>query len=145
MRASRVPARRLSVLAATLLATAALTAATPAQADDAGSTSARADEAGAVLAIARHNLYEGTVRHWYLTCDPDGGSHPDPHGACDRLRDIDGDLDRLRFRPDVACPRIYAPVRVKITGTWYGEFKVFSEKYPNACYAEQLAGPVVPD
>ncbi|TYB63232.1 protease [Nonomuraea sp. PA05] len=86
----------------------------------------------------------GDVAQWYLTCGPSGGIHPDPAAACDRLDEIGGDLDQIRFRPDAACPRIYDPVHVEIYGDYRGEPKDFAEDYPNPCFAQRLAAPIVP-
>ncbi|MBF8186512.1 hypothetical protein ITP53_12325 [Nonomuraea sp. K274] len=130
MHTPRTMVRRVAT--GVLAAAALVVAATPAHAQ------------AAELSITRYDIREGTAQRWYLTCTPDEGTHPSPVAACDRLDEIGGDLDRIRFRPDVACPRIYDPVRVEITGDYHGELKIFQETYPNACFVEKLAGPIVP-
>jgi hypothetical protein len=127
------PAIRRAAVAPTALTVALVTAAAP----------VRAQTAETELGITRYDVHEGVTEHWRLTCDPDGGLHPAAQEACDRLREIDGDLDEIRARP-VACPKIFAPVRLEIVGTWRGELKIFEETYPNACYVERLAGPIAP-
>lgn len=47
----------------------------------------------------------GEVRTATLTCDPDGGSHPDPAGACDALLEHEDALAPVAG--DVACTQIY--------------------------------------
>jgi hypothetical protein len=47
----------------------------------------------------------GETRTATLTCDPDGGSHPDPGKACDALLEHEDALDPLAG--DVACTQIY--------------------------------------
>jgi Subtilisin inhibitor-like len=47
----------------------------------------------------------GESRTATLTCDPDGGSHPEPPKACDALL---GNEDALKpVPPDVACTQVY--------------------------------------
>ncbi|MEU6998291.1 SSI family serine proteinase inhibitor [Nonomuraea sp. NPDC046570] len=125
----------LRSLTATALAVVALTTAAPSQAEDIVTGELR---------ITRYNIHQGTVDRWYLTCDPDGATHPDPKAACDRLWEIGGDLEKLRFRPVGPCPRVYHPIRVEIDGRWYDQRKKFAIVYPNSCFAELLALPVVP-
>lgn len=60
--------------------------------------------------------YDITISYWptgrggealsaTLQCDPDGGSHPDPNGACDTLLDNGDALKPVAG--DVACTEIY--------------------------------------
>jgi hypothetical protein len=60
--------------------------------------------------------YELTITYWptgrggeartaTLTCDPDGGSHPDPVGACDALLEHEDALKPVAG--DVVCTQIY--------------------------------------
>jgi hypothetical protein len=60
--------------------------------------------------------YDLTVTYWptgrgdeartaTLTCDPDGGSHPDPVSACDALLEHEDALEPVAG--DVACTQIY--------------------------------------
>ncbi|MFC4007869.1 SSI family serine proteinase inhibitor [Nonomuraea purpurea] len=94
------------------------------------------------LEITRYDVRSGEKQQWYLACDPDGGTHPDPVGACDRLRGSDADLERLRFGP-APCPKIYDPVEVEIVGYWNEEPRRFRHRYPNPCSVRYQAAPVV--
>jgi hypothetical protein len=47
----------------------------------------------------------GEARTATLTCDPDGGSHPDPVRACDALLEHEDALEPVAG--DVACTQIY--------------------------------------
>jgi hypothetical protein len=47
----------------------------------------------------------GEARSATLTCDPDGGSHPDPAKACDALLEHEDALKPVAG--DVACTEIY--------------------------------------
>ena len=47
----------------------------------------------------------GEARTATLMCDPDGGSHPDPVGACDALLQHEDALKPVAG--DVACTQIY--------------------------------------
>ncbi|MFB4277251.1 MULTISPECIES: SSI family serine proteinase inhibitor [unclassified Nonomuraea] len=129
MHASLTAIRRAVAVAVPALATAALLAA-PAHAQ------------AAELTITKY--HGGVAQRWVLICDPDDGNHPDPFAACDRLREIGGDLDQIRFRPDVPCPRIFDPVDVQIHGHFHGEPLDLAEQYPNPCFVERLAAPIVP-
>jgi hypothetical protein len=58
-------------------------------------------------------------QRWTLTCDPPGGTHPDPAGACRVLDDV-----RAPFAPvppGMRCLQVYGgPETATITGTWRG-------------------------
>jgi hypothetical protein len=57
----------------------------------------------------------GEARTARLTCDPDGGSHPDPVSACDALLEHEEALEPVAG--DVACTQIYGGDQVAtITG-----------------------------
>jgi hypothetical protein len=70
--------------------------------------------------------YDVTIVYWptgadgesleaTLRCDPDGGSHPDPNGACDTLLENEDALEPVAG--DVACTQIYGGDQVAtITG-----------------------------
>ncbi|MEU8245082.1 SSI family serine proteinase inhibitor [Nonomuraea sp. NPDC048916] len=85
----------------------------------------------------------GWSRVYRLTCDPDGGNHPDPAAACDALRSVGGHLSRLR-RPNPICTREYAPTKVSVKGSWRGRNLSFSGSYPNSCLARAAVGAVYP-
>jgi hypothetical protein len=48
---------------------------------------------------------DGEARTATLTCDPDGGSHPNPVSACDALLEHEDALEPVAA--DVACTQIY--------------------------------------
>jgi hypothetical protein len=52
----------------------------------------------------------GQERAATLTCDPDGGTHPDPAAACDALLQHEDALDPVPG--DVACTEIYGGPQV---------------------------------
>jgi Subtilisin inhibitor-like len=63
----------------------------------------------------------GDSRQATLTCDPDGGSHPDPAGACAALLENADALDPVPG--DVACTEIYGGDQVAtITGSVEARF-----------------------
>lgn len=77
-----------------------------------------------------------------LACDPDGGSHPTPTAACDRLREVNGDFSKLRPRPGTICPAVYSPVTVTASGTWRGKTVSFKKTYGNRCELDAATKPI---
>ena len=77
-------------------------------------------------------VYDLTVLYWpagpggesleaTLTCDPDGGSHPDPAAACAALLENEDALEPVSG--DVACTEIYGGNQVaRITGSAQASF-----------------------
>jgi hypothetical protein len=60
---------------------------------------------------------EGESRQATLRCDPDGGTHSDPNGACDTLLENEDALEPVAG--DVACTQIYGGDQLAtITGAW---------------------------
>jgi hypothetical protein len=58
---------------------------------------------------------DGESRQATLRCDPDGGTHSDPNGACDTLLENEDALEPVS--DDVACTQIYGgDQRATITG-----------------------------
>jgi hypothetical protein len=58
---------------------------------------------------------------WTLTCDPVGGDHPDPAGACAAL-EANGKEAIPPVAEDRACTMIYGgPDTAKVTGNWNGQ------------------------
>ncbi len=61
------------------------------------------------------------AQEWTLTCDPPGGTHPQPEAACAAL----GAVDPAVFEPvdpGQACTQIYGgPETATIRGTWNGQ------------------------
>jgi hypothetical protein len=59
----------------------------------------------------------GSTSTWTLTCDPVGGTHPDPARACAVLEQHRSALDPVPA--DKMCAQVYGgPERATITGTW---------------------------
>jgi len=73
-----------------------------------------------------------TPTSWTLTCDPAGGTHPAPEGACRAL-----DAARDPFAPvpaDLLCTQVYGgPETAKVTGTWRGERVAATYKRTDGC------------
>ena len=58
---------------------------------------------------------------WRLTCNPSGGTHPDPKAAC-RALEANGAVALPPVPKDKACTQIYGgPETASITGTWQGQ------------------------
>lgn len=69
-----------------------------------------------------------------LNCHPPGGTHPRPHIACAALAQGHGDFTQLK-PVNRACPDLYRPVTVVVTGTWFGRQSDFLRTYANQCIA----------
>ena len=67
----------------------------------------------------------GTSTQWRLSCDPPGGTHPDPALAC-RVLEQNGASALPAVRKDRMCSQVYGgPETATITGSWHGR-PVFS-------------------
>ncbi|MCA2187706.1 SSI family serine proteinase inhibitor [Nonomuraea cavernae] len=86
----------------------------------------------------------GKSKAYRLTCDRDGGNHPNATAACDALRSVNGQISKLS-RPDAICTREYSPTKVSVKGTWRGANVSFSGSYPNSCLARAAVGAVYPE
>jgi hypothetical protein len=63
----------------------------------------------------------GKTDNWTLSCDPAGGTHPNPTAACAALT-AKGRTAIPPVAKDVMCTQIYGgPQTAKITGTWQGQ------------------------
>jgi hypothetical protein len=63
----------------------------------------------------------GTVSTWKLTCDPDGGDHPDPAAACAALA-RNGATALPAVGPGKMCTQVFGgPQTALVTGTWRGQ------------------------
>jgi Subtilisin inhibitor-like len=68
----------------------------------------------------------GKTSTWRLTCDPAGGTHPDPKSAC-RVLEANGAAALPAVPKDKVCAQIYGgPETASITGTWQGN-KIISQ------------------
>ena len=63
----------------------------------------------------------GSTVTWRLTCNPAGGTHPDPEAACRALQ-ANGATALPPVPQEKACTQIYGgPETARITGTWQGQ------------------------
>ena len=63
----------------------------------------------------------GSTKTWRLTCNPAGGTHPDPQAACQAL-EANGAAALPPVPKDKACTQIYGgPETATISGTWKGQ------------------------
>lgn len=87
----------------------------------------------------------GKTTHWTLTCDPPGGTHPDPDAACAA---VDGHRSALKPVPaGRACAQVYGgPERATITGSWRGERITATLSRTDACQTARWNAlvPLVP-
>jgi hypothetical protein len=75
---------------------------------------------GTDLTIVINNRSSSSVT-WRLTCNPPGGTHPDPEAACHALV-ANGAVALPPVPQDKACTQIYGgPETASITGTWQGQ------------------------
>jgi hypothetical protein len=71
------------------------------------------------LTITVLNGPDKKISHWTLRCDPAGGTHPDPAGACGALMALKNPFAPIRTGQE--CPMILASSRrVTFVGTWFG-------------------------
>lgn len=91
-------------------------------------------------------MYEGEdtsgylIRQVTLTCDPMGGTHPNPVSACTKLESTDGDFPSLERNLNTSelkfdCSMAYKPVTVTAHGTWKGKSVHYNATYRNDCSA----------
>ena len=102
------------------------------------STSAPAGGGGGATALTIV-LKEGPTtapQTWTLTCDPLGGTHPDPAGACAALAAVDDPFKPLD--KSMACTQIYGgPQTATVTGTYKGTPVNASFARTNGCEISQ--------
>ncbi len=80
----------------------------------------------------------------WLTCSPDGGTHPRPAEACRQLTEADGHVQAIPEDPGV-CTEEYKPVVLAASGTWGGEERKFSQEFSNLCEGVRATGGVLFD
>lgn len=78
-----------------------------------------------------------------LWCNSDGGSHPDPDGACAAVDRADGDFDHLEGAPG-PCTMEWMPVTAVAEGYWHGGVTdvAFQRTYGNRCALHRSTTPV---
>ncbi|MDQ3423545.1 MAG: subtilase-type protease inhibitor [Actinomycetota bacterium] len=77
------------------------------------------DGAATRLTVAVRDDTDSAPRTWTLSCDPPGGDHPDPGGACRALtRTADAFAP---VPPDRMCTQQYGgPATATVEGVWKG-------------------------
>lgn len=145
MAAPRLISRTL--LAATAAAGAALApaahAAPAAPAPAAPAPAAPPHQATFMNLSVQPNDQAREARTAVLTCNPDGGTHPDAAAACRTLASAHGDFHALpTAHSNVMCPQVYKPVVFTAHGTWHDRPVQFQKKFPNACQASVQTGQV---
>ncbi|MEU9577167.1 SSI family serine proteinase inhibitor [Streptomyces chilikensis] len=132
--------KRLGVLLAAGLAATAATAvsAVPAAAGPASAPSAVPAGASSLTSLTITKTGTGWGGPLYkqvtLECEPTGGTHPTAEDACGRLVAVDGQFDKLPLLGP-ACPPVWAPVTVTVTGTWRLQPVSFTKTYSSDCDA----------
>lgn len=117
-----------------------LLAACSAGADTVGTAAARTELT--VEVVAEPGAPPAT---WTLTCDPAGGDHPDPEGACAALARTPDPLAPLP--PDAVCTEIYGgPQTAVVRGTHAGREVVLELSRTDGCRTAQWdrLGAVLP-
>lgn len=140
----------IRLLGRTLLATTALVGATLAPVSASAETLPTATgepAAERAVSIMHLTVDRGTgsdpYRSALLTCQPAGGTHPEPAMACESLAEAGGNFEALRTGNENAlCPLVYRPVTVTATGTWKNTSIKYEQTYPNACVLAAYTGPV---
>lgn len=132
--------KRLGVLlAAGVLATAGsvvpAAAAGPAASGASGSVGGAA--ALSSLTITKSGTSWGSLppRQVTLECEPTGGTHPTAADACAALLAVGGQFDKLQPNGNPACPPVWMPTTVTVTGTWRLQPVYFTKTYSSDCDA----------
>ncbi|MFI8219984.1 subtilase-type protease inhibitor [Streptomyces sp. NPDC085932] len=127
--------RKSTGLAATVLATAAITGAAPSAHAEPGSLYA---PSALVITSTRADGFGTIDQATTLSCAPrPTGTHPAPGPACQELRRTAGDFGTLLAEAgDHACIKIYAPVTIGIEGVWQGQRVSWQRSFANACERE---------
>ncbi|WIM98120.1 SSI family serine proteinase inhibitor [Actinoplanes oblitus] len=89
-----------------------------------------------VLAYAAEAGFATAVK---LTCDPDGGGHPQPAQACAALTRVRANPARLK-PADRYCFLLYKPITARLTGTWRGRSVTWAHTYGNSCEMNRATG-----
>ncbi|RVX43135.1 subtilisin inhibitor-like [Nonomuraea polychroma] len=92
------------------------------------------------IAIA---VKDGPTRGGTLHCGPDGGTHPHPRAACDVVRKVGGDFNKIHVPADETCGEEVKPYAVVITGTWRGKKVQWSKGYRNFCVMQAAGGKLL--
>ncbi len=74
-----------------------------------------------------------------LTCNPDGGGHPDPGQACAQLSRAGANPARIK-PADRYCFLLYKPVTAQLSGVWRGRTVKWAHTYGNSCELNRATG-----
>ncbi|MFB9908625.1 SSI family serine proteinase inhibitor [Allokutzneria oryzae] len=74
-----------------------------------------------------------------LACEPLGGTHSRTHQACDRLREVQGEIPAMNYRKG-ACTDDYNPVTTTAVGTYRGRQISYSKTWMNRCEMWRATG-----
>jgi hypothetical protein len=85
----------------------------------------------------------GTTKGTWLNCNPDGGTHPSAHAACDLLRRVGGDPAKLNVTPKASCTQEIMPHAVMILGKWRNKTIKWGKVYNNSCMMKAGGGAVL--
>jgi hypothetical protein len=120
------------------LATAAaiLATASPAAAVGGGPVPRPAAGARLVLTYLADAGFATAVK---LTCDPDGGGHPEPGRACAQLARVGADPARIK-PADRFCLLLYKPITAQLSGVWRGRTVKWAHTYGNSCEMNRATG-----
>jgi hypothetical protein len=77
-----------------------------------------------------------------LTCNPEGGTHPNPTAACTQLRAVEGRIEDIPEDPG-PCTEEFDPVLVSASGSWRGAQRRFEKEFSNRCFAVRGTGGVL--
>jgi hypothetical protein len=100
--------------------------------------------AGSVLVLRVTNTHATphSARSVVLTCDPIGGTHPEPQTSCNQLSAVSGNITKMPFREDKYCPKIFQPVTAVAAGWWSGNRIDYQQTFANSCMLEMATGPL---
>ncbi|MFI1916820.1 subtilase-type protease inhibitor [Nocardia sp. NPDC020380] len=131
----------IRVVSAAVGGLAVLGTAAPAQAqpaDDVGPSAV-------TLTVAKGDSLDSSTdqRTVLLVCAPvQGGTHPNPAGACAEIAAAGGDFEKLRGHPERFCPMIYEPVTLAADGVWNGQQVNYRQTFANQCQADNRSTTV---
>jgi hypothetical protein len=92
------------------------------------------------LTVTHGDTRSSDIRGTLLLCDPPQG-HARAAEACDRLRAVDGAIDRMPPQGGT-CHMIYAPVTVHARGQWNGRPVDYARTFSNDCEMADWTGPL---
>ena len=113
---------RTALVAVGVIGIVAIVASCSSASDGTPSPSSSEEVTGTSLTVTVNN--KERTDEWTVTCDPDGGTHPDPNQVCNFL-DLSKQWGKDPFAPveaDRVCTQVYGgPETATVTGTWDGE------------------------